>query len=129
VGWLLRRDVWGQGYATEAARACLEWGFAALPVSYITAMIHPENTRSTQVAGRLGFKPAREDVLLGDPVIIHRVEREDWTRQCRHTIVTLRQPNPGRRVLHDHAGPVERLWMARARWCAGTPACGALRAA
>lgn len=78
AGWLLRRDAWGRGYATEAARACLDWGFATLPVSYITAMIAPENTRSTRVAQRLGFEPAREDVLLGDSVIVHIVERESW---------------------------------------------------
>lgn len=78
AGWLLRRDAWGHGYATEAGRACLNWGFAALPVPYITAMITPENTRSIRVAQRLGFEPVREDVLLGDPVIVHAVEREDW---------------------------------------------------
>jgi RimJ/RimL family protein N-acetyltransferase len=81
AGWLLRRDAWGQGYATEAARACVDRGFATLPVSYITAMIHPQNTRSTRVARRLGFAPAREDVLLGDPVIVHTIEREDRDQQ------------------------------------------------
>jgi RimJ/RimL family protein N-acetyltransferase len=75
AGWLLRRDAWGCGYATEAARACLEWGFTTLPVAYVTAMIAPGNTRSVRVAQRLGFKPSRQDVLLGDPVIVHVVER------------------------------------------------------
>ena len=28
VGWTLKAEAWGHGYATEAARACLEWGFA-----------------------------------------------------------------------------------------------------
>ena len=79
AGWLLRRDAWGHGYATEAGWACLRWGFAALSVSYITAMIQPENTRSIRVARRLGFEPVREDMLLGDPVIVHAVKREDWT--------------------------------------------------
>ncbi len=74
VGWILRREAWGHGYATEAARACLEWGFAVLSVAYITAMIHPENARSIRVAQRLGFRPAREDMLLGDPVIVYTVE-------------------------------------------------------
>lgn len=73
AGWLLRRDAWGCGYATEAVRACLAWGFAALPVAYVTAMIAPGNTRSIRVAQRLGFKPIRRDVLLGDPVIVHAV--------------------------------------------------------
>jgi RimJ/RimL family protein N-acetyltransferase len=80
AGWLLRRDAWGHGYATEAGRACLDWGFATLPVPYITAMIHPENTRSMRVAQRLDFGPAREDVLLGDSVIVHTVGRKGWQR-------------------------------------------------
>ena len=78
AGWLLRRDAWGHGYATEAARVCLEWGFAMVPVPYITAMIQPANTRSLQVAERLGFQPLREDVLLGDPVLVLAMKRESW---------------------------------------------------
>ncbi len=38
VGWVLRRDAWGHGYATEAARACLDWGFGNLAIPY-----HPDN--------------------------------------------------------------------------------------
>ncbi len=75
---MLRREAWGHGYATEAVRACVDWGFAMLPVPYVTAMIHSENTRSTRVARRLGFEPVRKDVLLGDPVIVHALERESW---------------------------------------------------
>jgi hypothetical protein len=41
-----------------------------------TAMIASENMRSVRVAQRLGFEPVREDVLLGDPVIVHA--REGW---------------------------------------------------
>lgn len=71
VGWVLRRDAWGHGYATEAARACCEWGLATLDAPYLTAMISPGNDRSTRVAERLGFEPLREDDLLGDPVVVH----------------------------------------------------------
>ena len=39
VGWVLRRDAWGHGYATEAGRACVEWGFANFTLPYLTAMI------------------------------------------------------------------------------------------
>jgi RimJ/RimL family protein N-acetyltransferase len=85
AGWLLRRDAWGHGYATEAARACVDWGFATLPVPYVTAMIQPENTRSIQVAQRLGFEPVREDVLLGEPVVVHSVKRgASETRKAAH---------------------------------------------
>jgi RimJ/RimL family protein N-acetyltransferase len=41
VGWVLRPEIWGNGYATEATRACLTWGFRDFDMSYITAMIRP----------------------------------------------------------------------------------------
>lgn len=71
LGWALRRDAWGHGYATEAVRACAEWGFSQLDVPYLTAMINPANTRSIAVANRLGMTPQREDELLGDPVTVY----------------------------------------------------------
>lgn len=75
LGWALRRDAWGNGYATEAARACAEWGFSNLDPPYLTAMIDPANSRSARVAARLGMTAAREDVLLGDPVVVYLLER------------------------------------------------------
>lgn len=78
AGWVLRRDAWGHGYATEAARACLNWGFASLDVPYFTAMIHPENEASIRLAGRLGMSRLRRDVLLGDPVVVFSLNRGDW---------------------------------------------------
>jgi RimJ/RimL family protein N-acetyltransferase len=78
IGWMLHRDAWGHGYATEAARACIDWGFAQLPVPYLTAMIQPENVRSIRVAERLGLTPLRTDVLLGDEVVVYAARREEW---------------------------------------------------
>jgi RimJ/RimL family protein N-acetyltransferase len=75
LGWALARSAWGRGYATEAARACIEWGFAEFAVPYLTAMINPDNVRSTRVAERLGLAPMREDLLLGDPVVVYGLER------------------------------------------------------
>ena len=75
VGWALRHDAWGHGYATEAGGACLEWAFAQLDVPYVTAMIAPGNARSRRVAERLGFTRLREDTLLGDPVVVHSLDR------------------------------------------------------
>jgi RimJ/RimL family protein N-acetyltransferase len=79
LGWALRRDAWGHGYATEAACACLDWGFESLDVSYLTAMIHPENKASIRLADRLGMSPLRDDVLLGDPVVVFSLNRDDWS--------------------------------------------------
>jgi RimJ/RimL family protein N-acetyltransferase len=79
VGWVLRRDAWGHGYATEAGRACVEWGFTTLPVPYLTSMIDPPNSASIRVARRLNMSPLREDVLLGDEVVVYALGRHEWS--------------------------------------------------
>ena len=83
VGWVLRRDARGRGYATEAASACLDWGFATLSLPYFTAMIHPDNPASIRVAGRLGMTPLRADVLRDSPVVVYALNREDWSRRSK----------------------------------------------
>ena len=77
LGWVLRRDAWGHGYATEAARVRLEWGSAEFDVPHLTAMVNPDNFRSIRVAERLGMAPMRNDVLLGDPVVVYGLNRGD----------------------------------------------------
>lgn len=75
LGWILKPEVWGSGYATEAASACLEWGFANLEVGYFTAMIDPANIASARVAERLGFSPRRVDVLFGKTTTVWAIDR------------------------------------------------------
>jgi RimJ/RimL family protein N-acetyltransferase len=77
VGWVLRPDAWGQGFASEAGRACVEWGFRTLSVPYLTAMIQPDNVRSIHVAARLGMRPLRRDVLVDLPVVVYAIEQID----------------------------------------------------
>ncbi len=55
IGWRLRADAWGQGYALEAARASLAWGWANLRVPRIHAMTVPANLRSRRLMERLGM--------------------------------------------------------------------------
>ncbi|MFF8957920.1 GNAT family N-acetyltransferase [Streptomyces sp. NPDC014894] len=75
LGWTLRASSWGHGYATEAARACLDWGFARLDEEYFTALMRPGNEASIRVAERLGFAPRREDTLFDEPVTVYAVDR------------------------------------------------------
>jgi RimJ/RimL family protein N-acetyltransferase len=75
VGWVLRSDVWGHGFATEAGRACIEWGFGSLGLTYLTAMIRPDNDRSIRVAERLGMRRLRPDVLVDIPVVVYVIGR------------------------------------------------------
>jgi RimJ/RimL family protein N-acetyltransferase len=60
VGWTLARDCWGAGYATEAAEACRDHGFARLGLQRIIALILEGNERSVAVARRLGMRHERD---------------------------------------------------------------------
>jgi RimJ/RimL family protein N-acetyltransferase len=62
IGWRLRRAAWGQGLATEAAGALLEYGFGTLKLARIIADIHPENAGSRRVAEKLGLVPSVTEI-------------------------------------------------------------------
>lgn len=55
IGWHLRRDKWGQGFASEAARACREYGFHTLNFPELFAIIRDSNLPSQRVALRCGM--------------------------------------------------------------------------
>jgi RimJ/RimL family protein N-acetyltransferase len=54
VGWAFKRSAWGQGYATEAAIAAVDWAFTQLGWDEVIHSIHPDNVASQRLAGRLG---------------------------------------------------------------------------
>jgi RimJ/RimL family protein N-acetyltransferase len=68
IGWRLRRDAWGHGYAREAATASLEWGFANLAVDRIVAITTPANVRSWGLMLRLGMV-RRHDLDFAHPAL------------------------------------------------------------
>jgi RimJ/RimL family protein N-acetyltransferase len=55
VGWRLAREHWGHGYATEAARAAIAFGFDELNLDEIVSFTAPANERSRRVMERLGM--------------------------------------------------------------------------
>ncbi len=55
IGWRLARSAWGRGYATEAARACLAFGFETLELPEILAVTTAANLRSRAVMRRIGM--------------------------------------------------------------------------
>lgn len=55
IGWIFSRKTWGQGIASEAARASLAWFEAAFPGKRVACMINDTNLPSLAVADRLGF--------------------------------------------------------------------------
>ena len=67
LGYCLRKAAWGQGYATEAARALLQWAFDALDLNRVQAGTDTRNTSSARVLEKLGF--VREGTLREDCVV------------------------------------------------------------
>nr|MDQ5838656.1 GNAT family N-acetyltransferase [Acidobacteriota bacterium] len=74
---------WGRGYATEAARASVEYAFTKLDQTRVISLIAPENAASIRVAERLGERPTGEWEVFGTHVIIYAVEREEWDARAR----------------------------------------------
>lgn len=79
VGWRLARHTWGQGYATEAGRAAIDWAWATLDAEQLISVIQPDNIRSIHVAERLGMRPLRETTLKGQHVVIFGLDRPAGT--------------------------------------------------
>lgn len=87
IGWRFARDEWGNGYATEAARASLDFGFAEAGLDEILSWTIPANERSQKVMTRLGMTRApdldfdhprlRHDDRLRRHVV-YRITREEW---------------------------------------------------
>lgn len=55
IAYHVRRDLWGNGYATEAAHACIEFAFNQLGAQRVISMIRPENVNSRRVAEKNGL--------------------------------------------------------------------------
>jgi ribosomal-protein-alanine N-acetyltransferase len=56
TGYYLRRKFWGQGLASEAGRAVIEYAFTTLGANSLFAGHHPDNAASRAVLAKLGFK-------------------------------------------------------------------------
>lgn len=53
IGYHVRRDQWGRGYASEAAAACRDYAFAVLGANSVCSIVDPANTASRRVAARV----------------------------------------------------------------------------
>ncbi len=74
IGWHFRRDAWGRGYATEAARAVLQRAFRDGVVERIYAIVALTNERSLRIVEKLGFGVEKDMTYAGLP---HRLFAQD----------------------------------------------------
>lgn len=65
LGYRYKKSAWGKGYATEAAYACLQYGFEKLNIGKITGRAVPENVASWRVLEKIGMEFKREESVDG----------------------------------------------------------------
>ena len=91
IGWRFARFAWGQGYATEAARAALVWGFGVRGFDEIVSVTTVGNDRSRAVMERIGLvRDSAADFLHPNlpeghplrPHVLYRIRREAWERRA-----------------------------------------------
>lgn len=71
VGYLLDKPFWGKGYATEAARASLQFGFDHFAFSRLISLVHPENIASRRVLEKCGMRYVETIHLWGMDLMRH----------------------------------------------------------
>jgi RimJ/RimL family protein N-acetyltransferase len=60
IGWTIAHELWGNGYATEAAAACRDHAFSELGRDHVISLIAPENVASIRVAEKIGESYERD---------------------------------------------------------------------
>jgi len=83
LGYVLAKPYWGRGYATEAAAAVLQFGFAHLGLRLIEANAFPENVASLRVMAKLGLRYRETRATSHDhrtprAVRVCQIERGQW---------------------------------------------------
>jgi ribosomal-protein-alanine N-acetyltransferase len=103
VGWRLARAAWGNGFATEAARAALDFGFDRLRLGEIVSFTAPANVRSIAVMERLGMTRDPADdfdhprVPPGHPLrrhVLYRLDRRRHRGLDRRNAARANRPGP-----------------------------------
>ncbi len=87
IGWRLAREAWGNGYAPEAARACLTFGYEELGLDEILSFTVPGNRKSRRVMEKIGMAHSPADdfehplIEPGHPLrrhVVYRLLKNDW---------------------------------------------------
>ena len=76
LGYLLAREFWGKGFATEAAAACLNHGFKKLEFREIIALTDLENIASHRVLEKIGFIQRGIEIFGGEENLVYSANRK-----------------------------------------------------
>jgi len=93
IGWRICVDHWGKGYATEGAKAALEYGFSKLQLKEIVATCAVENAGSRKVMEKIGMKydPENDFTLPNVPIenkmskcVLYRITKKEWENRANN---------------------------------------------
>ena len=73
IGFRFFRKYWGKGYATESAKACLEYGFEELEIKEIIGRVAKDNIASIRVLEKLKMEYWKEDLCNNLDAIYYRI--------------------------------------------------------
>jgi ribosomal-protein-alanine N-acetyltransferase len=78
LGFRLMRDYWGQGLATEAARACVGYSFQSLQLPKLIGRVEQPNLASIRVLEKMGMQRVRSFDFEGKPGYWYELTQEDY---------------------------------------------------
>ena len=78
IGWRLRPDRWGRGYALEAAERMARFAFDDRDAPRLCAICDPANTRSAHLMEKLGMRFRGRETWHARQVLVYQIERAQW---------------------------------------------------
>lgn len=76
LGYRLMQEAWGKGYAAEAAKHCIDYGFEKLSLKEITGRAHIENHVSLHILQKIGMRYIKDEVVDDCPVKTFSISRQ-----------------------------------------------------
>lgn len=95
LAWTLARRWWGHGYATEGARAALDYAFTVIKKDRVISLIHPENRASIRVAERLGQSLQGRIDHFGREMLCYGI---DWESGLLYPLIPRQRDEKGQRA-------------------------------
>lgn len=93
IGWRFQRAAWGQGFATEAAKACLKYGFRILDFEKVVSFTATINLRSENVMKRIGMiktgefdHPNIDSSTILCRHVLYEITNNHWTEISKRAI-------------------------------------------
>jgi RimJ/RimL family protein N-acetyltransferase len=78
VGYAVAKRFWGRGFAVEASKAFLEYGFKNLDLQKIVAVTHPKNTNSRRVMEKLGMNYVGTGRFYGNKLVQYKITKDEF---------------------------------------------------